>query len=434
MDKGFRQTPFNRIGALPMMFSVAPSQKISLNLLIIGIPLCFTLLVIWFAWSAFHAAPQLAAENLRGAGLTISAAIEQLAVADSSFRSLSRYTTPDIAYFALADRRGVIRFHTNTGRIGQTFFNDERTIFPEGISERRERLGTGEEVYLLRTRVHAGHDEYLLVLALHTYRAEQVIRRAHAGIMVVAALTVSLWLLTLVLFFLLRREERHRREMLRREELARLGELGAVVAHEIRNPLAGIKGFSQLMETASDLDQVRVYADKIVTQSLRMEALVNDLLTFAREDDHGDRTPVDLAYLVRESVMMIRMEAEASQVEVVHTPLSETKALVASDRITQLLLNLLKNGIQAMPDGGMLRVGLEQTTSAARIIISDTGVGIPAEDIPHIFDPFWTNKARGTGLGLALCRKVAKEHDGSLTVESRVGVGTTFTVTIPLEA
>ena len=107
-------------------------------------------------------------------------------------------------------------------------------------------------------------------------------------------------------------------------------------------------------------------------------------------------------------------------------------ALVAPDRIMQMLLNVLKNGLQAMPDGGKLHVELKDAASVAIIKISDSGVGIPPESIPHIFDPFWTSKARGTGLGLALCRKVVLEHGGSLTVESTLGVGTTFTATLPM--
>jgi len=399
--------------------------------LLIGIPLCFTLLVAWFAWSAFRAAPPLAAENLRGAGLLISAAIEQLAIADASFRSLARYTTADIAYFALIDRSGIVRFHTNPGLIGQPFAHEDRITFPEGISEQRESLGTGEEVYLLRTKVHADHGEYLLVLALHTYRADQVIRRAKTGVTVVAALTVALWGLTVLVILMLRREERHRRGMQRREELARLGEMGAVMAHEIRNPLASIKGFAQLMETADNMQQVRAYAGKIVAQSFRMESLVNDLLAFARED-REERQPTDLAALVRECVSLIRMEADPALVEVIHTPRPALNVMAVSGRIDQMLLNLLKNGLQAMPEGGRLRVELENAPSLAIVRVRDTGIGIPPENIPRIFEPFWTDKTRGTGLGLALCRKIAQEHGGSLTVESVVGGGTTFTVTLPL--
>jgi len=399
--------------------------------LVAGITCCFTLLVVWFAWSALQAAPQLAAENLRGAGLSISAAIEQLAVADTSFRSLARYTTPDIAYFSLVDRTGTVRFHTNPALVGQTFPRAGQNRLPDGISEQRERLGTGEEVYVLRTRVHPDHEEYLLVLALHTYRADQVIRRANTGVSVVAALTAALWGLTVLVLFMVRREERHRRDMQRREEFARLGEMGAVMAHEIRNPLAGIKGFAQLVESADDLEQARLHAAKIVTQSLRMEALVDDLLVFAHED-RQERHPTDLEELVRDCVTMIHMEADSEKIQVVYTPQTTAQVMADSDRIHQMLLNLLKNGLQAMPDGGELRVELNKTRTRAVIIVRDTGIGIPPENICRIFEPFWTSKAKGTGLGLALCRKVAQEHGGSLTVESAVGSGTAFTVSLPL--
>jgi len=400
---------------------------------ILFIPLCFTVLVAWFAWSAFQAAPQLAAENLRGAGLSIAAAIEQLAVADASFRSLGRYTTPDITYFALIDRQGVFRFHTNPGLIGQPVADAGQRIFPDGISEQRQQLGTGEEVYLLRTKVHAGHEEYLLVLALHTYRAEQVIRRAKTGITVVAALTVALWGLTLLLLFMLRREERHHKEMNRREELARLGEMGAVMAHEIRNPLAGIKGFAQLVETADSMEQARHYADKIVTQSLRMETLVNDLLAFSR-DDQGERQMTALATAIEECLLLLRPEAADRQITVEVNIREEVKAPVVVDRIAQLLLNLMKNAVQSMANGGLLQVTLWQKNGFAKISVCDNGTGIAPEHLPHIFTPFWTSKTTGTGLGLALCRKVAEEHGGSLTVTSRVGSGTEFVVSLPLRA
>jgi len=420
----------NRIRAVTKLFSEHKPQKIIFTILII--PVCFTLLVGWFSWNALQSAPQVAAENLRGAGLSVAAAIEQLAAVAPRFQPLSHYSTPDIAYFSLVDRQGIVRFHTNTALTGTVSTEPTSTAGSSGgVFEGRKKLGTGEDIYLLQTHIHSAGNDYLLTLALHTFRADQVIRRARTGVLVVALLTLSLWLVTLGLMYLLRRDERRQREMQRREELARLGELGAVMAHEIRNPLAGIKGFAQLIETATSMEQTRTYANKIVQQSLRMETLVDDLLSFARED-RGERQSADLAALVRDCVTMVRMEEDSARVEIIHTPQSAVTIMAAADRIIQLLLNLLKNGFQAMPDGGVLRVELEHERSRAVIRISDSGSGIPPENIPHIFEPFWTSKARGTGLGLALCRKVAQEHGGSLSVESVVGVGTTFTLTLPL--
>jgi two-component system, NtrC family, sensor histidine kinase HydH len=400
---------------------------------IIAIPICFTLLAGWFSWSTFQAAPHIAEENLRGAGLYIAAAIEQLAAVDPGFQSLARYRTADIAYFSLVDQQKVVRFHTNSALAGTISAEaPPRIDSKSGVYEERKKLGTGEEIYLLQTTIHIAGDDCLLTLGLHTFRADRVIRQAQTGLTVVAFLTFSLWFVTLGVLFLLWRDEKRQHELVRQEDLARLGVVGAVMAHEIRNPLAGIKGFAQLMETAETIDQARHYAGRIVTQSLRMESLVNDLLSFARED-RGERQPADLEMLVKDCITLIQAEADSARIQVNYTRQAALKVTVVSDRIIQLLLNLLKNGLQAMPDGGELRVELEKIKSLARIKVCDSGTGIPPEDLPHIFKPFWTSKARGTGLGLALCYKIAMEHGGNLTVESIVGAGTTFTLHLPLE-
>jgi len=401
--------------------------------LIIIIPIGFTLFVAWFSWSAFQIAPQMAAESLRSAGLSISAAIEELTNVTHNPGSLTGYSTPDIAYFSVTSRQGIVKFHTNSRLIGTAGTETIRKMAPNsGIYEERRKLGTGEVIYLLQTRIHQSDSNCLLTLALHTYRADQIIRRAQTAVAVSTLLTLTLWIVTLVLMLLLRRDKMRQIEMQRREELARLGEMGAVMAHEIRNPLSGIKGFAQLIEEGVDTDQSRSYAKKIVQQSLRMETLVDELLSFASENN-SERQSADLSVLVRDCVNMISMEADTSGVSVVYTPPPPLKIKVLSDRITQLLLNLLKNGLQAMPSGGKLRVEVEKRKNQAIIKVIDSGIGILPENIPHIFEPFWTNKARGTGLGLALCRKVAQEHGGNLVVESAVGVGTTFTLTLPME-
>lgn len=402
--------------------------------LLSAIPLAFTLLVAWFAWSTLQATPPLAAERLRGEGLATAAAIEHLVTLDPTLRSLTRYTTPDIAYFALSDRAGLIRFHTNPDLVGHQSSGSADVLKSDQVMrEVRERLGTGEEVYLLRTLIHPVQDELLLTLALHTYRADQVVRRAKTGVSIVTALTVALWGLTLGVFFLLRRNERQRHALHRREELAKLGELGAVMAHEIRNPLAGIKGFAQLLQRCDDPSLVRQHAAKIVSQSLRLETLVNDLLTFAR-DDRGKRRSLDLAVCLEECLALVGAEAATQGVRIELQAAPPVLAPVVAERIMQLLLNLLKNALQAMPDGGTLRVALRQDGRDATILVADSGMGIAPEQLRKIFDPFWTDKVNGTGLGLAICQKVAEEHGGRLSAASTLGQGTTFTLTLPLTA
>jgi len=179
------------------------------------------------------------------------------------------------------------------------------------------------------------------------------------------------------------------------------------------------------------MEQARHYASRIVTQSLRMEALVNDLLAFAR-DDRGELQTADLSILIENCIALLRLEAANQQVTIEADAKSQIKAPVVADRIVQMLLNLMKNALQAMPDGGVLKIELRRKNGSAQISVSDNGVGISPEHLPNIFHPFWTSKATGTGLGLALCRKVAQEHDGSLTVESTVGIGTVCAITLPV--
>ncbi|MHB8058663.1 MAG: ATP-binding protein [Desulfuromonadaceae bacterium] len=397
------------------------------------IPICFTILIGWFSWNAFKIAPQMAADYLRGEALSISTAIEALAVANPDPDILARYKTADIAYFFMVNRDGIIIFHTNRALIGTVWAGPKPFICSKsGIHEERKKLGTGEEIYLLQTRIHPASGNCLLTLALHTYRFDQVIRRTYTVIVATSLLTLSLWIITIGIMYLLCRDKQRQLKMRRQEELAQLGELGAVIAHEIRNPLAGIKGFVQLIETAGNMDEARRYAKKVVHQSLRMEALVEELLAYAREGQ-AERQLTDLTPLIQECVEMACIEAAPVAVEVVYIPHTAIYAKIDYDRITQLLLNLLKNGIQAMPDGGVLRVESKRGRRRATIIISDSGIGIPPEHIPHIFKPFWTSKAKGTGLGLALCSKVAHEHGGNLTVQSTAGFGTTFTITLPME-
>jgi len=397
------------------------------------IPICFTILVGWFSWSALKIAPQMAADHLRGEGLSIATAIEALTTAEPDPEVLARFSTEDIAYFFVVDRDGIILFHTNPKLIG-TIWGDPKPKLDSksGIREERKKLGTGEEIYQLQTRIHPTGGNCLLTLALHTYSSDKVIRRTHTAIIVTSLLTLTLWLVTIGIMYLLCRDKQRQLTMRRQDELAQLGEFGAVIAHEIRNPLAGIKGFVQLIETASDMDEARLYAKKVVHQSLRMEALVDNLLAYARED-LGEQQLTDLTPLIEDCVEMIRMEAKLAGVEVVYLPQTAIYAMIDHDRIIQLLLNLLKNGLQAMPDGGVLLVESKRDHYQAAITITDSGIGIPPESIAHIFKPFWTSKAKGTGLGLALCSKIAHAHGGSLTVKSTIGVGTTFTVTLPME-
>jgi PAS domain S-box-containing protein len=221
-------------------------------------------------------------------------------------------------------------------------------------------------------------------------------------------------------------------EQLRQQAaLARVGQMAAVVAHEVRNPLAGIKGAMQILisrRTADDRE-LPVMRD-IVGRIDALSELINDLMVFARPRP-PKLTVVELRPLVLDAITMVRRDpiAESVQITVEGEDLSVT---ADSEMVRATVLNLLLNSAQAMAGRGRIDVTLARHGERAAIEVSDTGPGIPAELREQVFEPFFTTKARGGGLGLPIARRTAELHGGSLTLEVPAGGGTTATLTIPI--
>jgi len=391
-----------------------------------------TSFLLWFAVSHYRQSRPIAEENLFGLAYSLQAAIENSAIHDPSLQALATFRTPDIAYFALVDRKGVYVFHTNPDLIG-TELHDKtvlKRLFAGHVSGNRVQLATGEEAYEFLSDIHLPTQTLGLRLVLHTYRSDAVIRYAHANLLALLTLLGASWVLAAVIYRYARREERHKQEMEKRENMARMGEMGAMLAHEIRNPLAGIKGFAQLIEKRPEDPRTGESAHRIVAEAKRLEALVSDLLAFARSENLA-MEPVELAGLIEQTVSLLRPEAELSNVAVSYDCPDELLVVANRDRLAQVLLNIARNALQAMPDGGTVTIYARLAGSMAGIQITDTGSGISPEILPRIFEPFFTTKARGTGLGLALCKKIVEEHGGKISVASGPGCGTTITVTLP---
>lgn len=390
-----------------------------------------SLFILWFAVNNYRDARPIAEDNLFGLAHSLHAAIENSVVHDPSLQSLATFHAPDLAYFALIDKNGVYRFHSNQELIGTRLNNRDtlQRLFAETMSGTRVELATGETAYELYGHIHTPRGTLGLRLVLHTYRADAVIRHARLTLLVLCALVAVGWFLAFVIYRYSRREEVHRQEMAQRESLAQMGEMAAMLAHEIRNPLAGIKGFAQLIEKRPDDPRTKESAHRIVGEARRLESLVTDLLVFARNDGDGAE-PCVLAHLVEHSVDLVRSEAEQAQVALVVDCPPDLVVTGTRDRLGQVLLNIVKNGVQAMPDGGELCITARPVGPQAIITISDTGHGISPENLARIFTPFFTTKARGTGLGLALSKKIIEEHHGSIKVENS-RPGTTVTISLP---
>jgi len=230
----------------------------------------------------------------------------------------------------------------------------------------------------------------------------------------------------------LEREQKMREQLIHSERLAAIGELAAKVAHDLRSPLVTIGGYArQLQRNPSDPERVSRNIQIIVDEVERLERQLRDLLDFATPKEPKPKK-INLSELVLRLAEIHRPSMEAAGIHlVVNFPPEPLFAMADEFQMERVLLNLWRNAVEAMPEGGTLSVRLWREGDAVKISIQDTGVGIVPDELPNIFKPFYTTKSTGSGLGLAICKKIIDEHGGQIEVESMVGKGTTFTITLP---
>lgn len=205
----------------------------------------------------------------------------------------------------------------------------------------------------------------------------------------------------------------------------------AGIAHEVRNPLGGIELFGGLLrEDLEDGDPRRKHVDKILKELATLSRVVNDFLDFARRAEPQLRS-TELHDLLDEVAQVSARDAAASEVEVSLSADRGVTANVDPDQLKRAVLNLVRNGIQAAPKGGRVKIRLEKNSTSTRILISDNGPGIPKEKRQEIFTPFFTTKQKGTGLGLALVKKTVDAHRGTIHVGEAEGGGAEMIIELP---
>ena len=213
------------------------------------------------------------------------------------------------------------------------------------------------------------------------------------------------------------------------DRLAAIGEMAATVAHEIRNPLGGIRGFAALLaRDIPDEDPRRRLVDKILQGTQSLERVVNELLEYTRPVDLCLR-PTPCRALVDAAFAFLDIDPEE---HTLHNAVPEGLNILAdADRVRQVLLNVLLNAVQSMADGGEVRVEGHSDDAHVTLLIRDQGCGMDDEQLGQIFSPFFTTKERGTGLGLAITRKIVEGHGGQIHAESAPGAGTTLHLRLP---
>ncbi len=229
--------------------------------------------------------------------------------------------------------------------------------------------------------------------------------------------------------------EQHRQQIKTTESLAKMGEIAASLAHEIKNPISGIVfAINSILRDLSRDDKRREIFEEIARQANQVEQNLEALLAFARQS-RMERFPTDVNEIIERIVLFIRQQPDMKNIRILSKLDPELpEILVDPKQIEQVLLNLIINAVQAMPDGGelTLETRLEAKQHRVRIAVHDTGTGIPREKQDRVFQPFFTTKVKGTGLGLTLCKEIVLRHGGSISFDSRPGEGTVFYVELPI--
>src|SRR5690242_11777426 len=224
-------------------------------------------------------------------------------------------------------------------------------------------------------------------------------------------------------------------QMVQTEKLTSLGLLAAGVAHEVNTPLAVISNYAQMLAKQMPADDPRQKTvDRIVKQTFRASEIVNNLLNFSRTGG-AESVELDLNAVIDETLTLVQHPLKTAHVTVLKNYADKLPPVLGSTtRLQQVFLNLLMNARDAMPTGGMIEVRTGTQNGSVEIEVSDTGAGIPPENLHRIFDPFFTTKAsgRGTGLGLSVSYGIIKEHAGKVDVRSTPGKGTSFRLEFPV--
>jgi len=229
-------------------------------------------------------------------------------------------------------------------------------------------------------------------------------------------------------------EQRLQEQLIQSEKLAGVGVLASGVAHEINNPLSGIIGMTEIAMEEENLSEIKSYLKDIFNCAERISEIVKGLRSYSRIAKSGEQGLVDINEVLEESLKMVRLATKTNSIEVIKKFQSVEKIEANAGEVQQVFTNLITNAFQAMNGkGGILTLSTRSLKDSVEIKVSDNGMGIPQKYLNKIFDPFFTTKkiGEGTGLGLNIVYRIVTKYEGTIDVESKEGIGTTFTIKFP---
>ena len=366
----------------------------------------------------------------------------------------------DLAFLVLYDQDGIVLLHSNPLMVGRSRIdsNVERVFLEKRPKIHFSTLATGEEVFVLDFPLHLYFSEqgnrgsennidleqsrateeiepvdnakaYCLRVSLHPYPARTILRKANFQLALIGLSLTTLWVLTFFFFWAWRRNYRLEAMLRKQERMAALGEMAAVLAHEIRNPLSSIKGFAQFyLEGTTDPDE-RADFSVIVEESRRLEGLTADLLTYARPAMLNEEVfdTERFCQEIKRSINHLRGDVKF------HVSCEKLELHLDREKLMQVVFNLVQNAIDAASEikGGEVWFSMKSSGPVLMLTVEDNGPGLSLDVKNRLFEPFVTTKAKGTGLGLAIVDRLLEAMGGEIGFSDRKGSGVIVRITLP---
>lgn len=345
---------------------------------------------------------------------------------------LSRIQFGPTGYASLITMGGVLLSHPDLLEFRRSYSFSNSPIY-EGLILNQAERGSFDELDegKMHSFVRLKEAPWVVVIIQPLYDSSLKVYQS-LGRNVIILIVVGLFLALLIHYILLLRDMNNAEKNKEKEKLAVVGELAAGVAHEIRNPLTSIKGFVQLIDQKKGPEIPEFYTQIVLEELDRIEQIVGEMVILAKPAQET-KGQIDLIPLLQDTVNLMSPQALMRNV-VLRLKVEPGLPLIEGVRnqLKQVLINLIKNAIEAMEDGGS--VAIEATYQAEKVFISvtDTGEGIPPEVLGKLATPFFTTKDNGTGLGLMISYRIIQNHHGKITVQSKVGIGTEVTLKLPI--
>ena len=399
-----------------------PQLLSTLRLILLAFLVLSSFAIIYATSKNIQIVESLAALSLESTALSLSSSAESALKSgkgEGGEEIRQIFSDRVVAYALIADKKGQILFHTNPRLAGSLLAQES---FPRQwpsvtASGRRIILGTGLPGYEFNYLLHSPDGtEQLLRLVLHMAPADKIVAEAQRVWWTVGGLLIFLWAGGVILERLLTRHYRLQAELEKKNQLALIGQMTAVLAHEIRNALGSMKGFAQWVdEKMEKADPRKAGLGAILKGAKRIEDLVSELLLFSREEKYYPED-FDPALLLQE-IFPSLVSGWKGKTTLEITPY--LKARGDKEKTHRILDNGIRNALQAMGEEGVLRISVQPEGRWVKIQIEDTGPGIPQEEIPRLFTPFHTTKTDGTGLGLAYSKKAVEGMGGRIELDNR---------------